>query len=127
VLVLFVAVLCVAIGTRYARVPYTVGLVIVGLIIGAIPGHPTIRLTPDLVMLIFLPALLFAGAWTYPTSLLRRNWLPIALLATFGVLISIFVSWIVLVRFAWLSAQSCLLYTSPSPRDLSTSRMPSSA
>ena len=25
------------------------------------------------------------------------------------------------------SAQSCLLYTSPSPRDLSTSRMPSSA
>ena len=26
-----------------------------------------------------------------------------------------------------LQAQSCLLYTSPSPRDLSTSRMPSSA
>ena len=25
------------------------------------------------------------------------------------------------------SAQTCLLYTSPSPRDLSTSRMPSSA
>ena len=109
-LVLFVAVLCVAIGTRYARVPYTVGLVIVGLIIGAIPGHPTIRLTPDLVMLIFLPALLFAGAWTYPTSLLRRNWLPIALLATFGVLISIFVSWIVLVRFAGLSPQTALLF-----------------
>ena len=31
---------------------------------------------------------------------------------------------------SWLSAyqgDSCLLYTSPSPRDLSTSRMPSSA
>jgi len=110
VLVLFVAVLCAAIGTRYARVPYTVGLVIVGLIIGAIPGHPTIRLTPDLVMLIFLPALLFAGAWTYPTSLLRRNWLPIALLATLGVLISILVSWIVLVHFAGLSTQTALLF-----------------
>jgi CPA1 family monovalent cation:H+ antiporter len=110
VLVLFVAVLCVAIGTRYARVPYTVGLVIVGLIIGAVPGHPTIRLTPDLVMLIFLPALLFAGAWTYPTSLLRRNWLPIALLATLGVLISILVSWIVLVHFAGLSPQTALLF-----------------
>ena len=110
VLVLFVAVLCVAIGTRYARVPYTVGLVIVGLIIGAIPGHPTIRLTPDLVMLIFLPALLFAGAWTYPTSLLRRNWLPIALLATLGVLISILVSWVVLVHFAGLAPQTALLF-----------------
>ncbi len=109
-LILFVAVLVVAIGTRRARVPYTVGLVIVGLIIGAIPGHPTIRLTPDLVMLIFLPALLFAGAWTYPTSLLRRNWLPIALLATLGVLISIIVSWIVLVNFAGLPPQTALLF-----------------
>ena len=31
--------------------------------------------------------------------------------------------------FAWVDVNvgSCLLYTSPSPRDLSTSRMPSSA
>ena len=28
---------------------------------------------------------------------------------------------------SWLTIISCLLYTSPSPRDLSTSRMPSSA
>ena len=28
---------------------------------------------------------------------------------------------------AWMIVQPCLLYTSPSPRDLSTSRMPSSA
>ena len=27
----------------------------------------------------------------------------------------------------WIDADTCLLYTSPSPRDLSTSRMPSSA
>ena len=27
----------------------------------------------------------------------------------------------------WLTTKTCLLYTSPSPRDLSTSRMPSSA
>ena len=27
----------------------------------------------------------------------------------------------------WSASQACLLYTSPSPRDLSTSRMPSSA
>lgn len=102
--------LAVAIGSRYARVPYTVGLVVVGFIIGALPGHPTIRLTPDLVMLIFLPALLFAGAWTYPTAFLRRNWVPIALLATAGVLITILVSWIVLVHFAGLAPQTALLF-----------------
>ena len=28
---------------------------------------------------------------------------------------------------AWMESNHCLLYTSPSPRDLSTSRMPSSA
>ena len=28
---------------------------------------------------------------------------------------------------SWCLCESCLLYTSPSPRDLSTSRMPSSA
>ena len=30
-------------------------------------------------------------------------------------------------QIPWMSAGACLLYTSPSPRDLSTSRMPSSA
>ena len=31
------------------------------------------------------------------------------------------------VYFEWNDQSNCLLYTSPSPRDLSTSRMPSSA
>ena len=30
-------------------------------------------------------------------------------------------------RSIWINLCACLLYTSPSPRDLSTSRMPSSA
>ena len=33
----------------------------------------------------------------------------------------------VAVQKAWVESMGCLLYTSPSPRDLSTSRMPSSA
>ena len=89
VLVLLVTVLVAAIGARYTRIPYTVGLVVLGLIIGALPGHPSVALTPNLVMLVFLPALLFAGAWTYPVQQLRRNWLPIGLLSTAGVLITI--------------------------------------
>ena len=30
-------------------------------------------------------------------------------------------------EYQWMQMNNCLLYTSPSPRDLSTSRMPSSA
>ena len=39
-------------------------------------------------------------------------------------------SWVQIGEFAWSKIEpspGCLLYTSPSPRDLSTSRMPSSA
>lgn len=109
-LILFVAVLGVAIAARYARVPYTVGLVIVGLAIGAFPGHPVVALTPDLIMFVFLPALLFAGAWTFPLAQLKKSWLPIALFATLGVLISIIVSRFVLVWGAGLSIQAALLF-----------------
>lgn len=110
ILVLLVVVLAVAIGARHSRVPYTVGLVLAGLIIGLIPGHPTFALTPDLVMVVFLPALLFAGAWTYPQAELRRNWLPIALLATLGVILCMLVSWFVLVRYAGLQSSSALIF-----------------
>ena len=42
-------------------------------------------------------------------------------------LIGALVGFFGLYLFAWLLRNFCLLYTSPSPRDLSTSRMPSSA
>jgi monovalent cation:H+ antiporter, CPA1 family len=91
-------------------VPYTVGLVLAGLIIGIIPRHPTLTLTPNLVMLVFLPPLLFAGAWTYPRGELRKNWLLIGLLATVGVLICIVVSWFVVVHVAGLAPHTALLF-----------------
>lgn len=109
-LVLLIVALGVAIAARYVRVPYTIGLVVVGLAIGLLPGHPHIQITPDLVMLAFLPVLLFADAWTYPVQELRKSWLPIALLATVGVLISIFICWVVLVHFAHLPTQTALLF-----------------
>jgi CPA1 family monovalent cation:H+ antiporter len=100
----------VAVGSRYARVPYTVGLVLAGLGIGLIPRHPPLVLTPNLVMLVFLPPLLFAGAWTYPRGELRRHWLLIGLLATVGVLVCMYVAWFMLVRAAGVSAHSALVF-----------------
>lgn len=79
----------VALVARWAKLPYTLGLVVVGLGIGFFRLLPGITLTPDLVLLIFLPALLFEGAWNLEQRELLRNWLPIFLLAGPGLGISI--------------------------------------
>lgn len=110
-LVLLLAVaLVVAAASRFARVPYTVGLVLAGLGIGLLPHRPSVTLTPDLVMFVFLPALLFAGAWTLPVAELRRQWFPILLLATAGVVIGIAVSYLLLVFGAHLDYRVALIF-----------------
>ncbi len=81
--------LAVALAARWARLPYTLGLVVVGIAIGFLHLLPGIALTPDLVLLIFLPPLLFEGAWNLEQRELLRNWLPIFLLAGPGLGISI--------------------------------------
>src|SRR3954451_20830082 len=45
-------------------IPYPVFLVCGGLAIGFVPGIPSVRLEPDIVFLVFLPPLLYAGAFT---------------------------------------------------------------
>ncbi|HLW02146.1 MAG TPA: sodium:proton antiporter [Ktedonobacterales bacterium] len=81
--------LAVALAARWARLPYTLGLVVVGIGIGLFHLLPGIALTPDLVLLIFLPPLLFEGAWNLEQRELLRNWLPIFLLAGPGLGISV--------------------------------------
>src|SRR5919198_1011189 len=48
---------------NWLRVPYPIPLVIGGLLLGLVPGIPDIRLNPDLVLLVFLPPLLYAAAF----------------------------------------------------------------
>jgi monovalent cation/hydrogen antiporter len=48
---------------NWLKVPYPIPLVLGGLAIGLIPGLPDIQLDPDLVLLVFLPPLLYAGAF----------------------------------------------------------------
>lgn len=95
VLLLLIA-LGVALAARWARLPYTLGLVLVGLGIGFFHLLPSIILTPDLVLFIFLPSLLFEGAWNLEQRELLRNWLPIFLLAGPGLGISIAVAGLIL-------------------------------
>jgi len=56
---LLLIVLAVILVTRRLAVPYTLGLVVVGLLISLFGFLPGIHLTPELVLFVFLPALLF--------------------------------------------------------------------
>jgi CPA1 family monovalent cation:H+ antiporter len=79
----------VAMAAKYVRVPYTLMLVIVGLIISPMHFLPPVHISPDLILLIFLPALLFEAAWNLKLNHLRKNLLPILMLAVVGVLLSV--------------------------------------
>jgi Na+/H+ antiporter len=78
---LLVAVAALAVVARLVRVPYPILLVIGGLAIGFVPDFPDIELDPDLVLLVFLPPLLYAAAFFSNLRELRANARPIGLLA----------------------------------------------
>jgi monovalent cation/hydrogen antiporter len=78
---LLVAVAGLAVLARLVRVPYPILLVIGGLVIGFVPGFPDVELDPDLVLLVFLPPLLYAAAFFSNLRELRANARPIGLLA----------------------------------------------
>lgn len=90
VLLLLIALVVILIARRLA-VPYTLGLVVVGLLISVFNLLPTIHLDPELVLFVFLPALLFQGSWEIDTGYLRAHWRAVFLLAGPGVLISLVV------------------------------------
>ena len=87
-MVLLLIASAVAMATKWVRVPYTLALVIVGLAISPLHFLPDIHISPELILLIFLPALLFEAAWNLRLDQLRINALPILILAVFGVCVS---------------------------------------
>ena len=58
---------------NWLNVPYPVPLVIGGLILGLIPGIPDVQLDPDLVLLVFLPPLLYSSAFFFDLRALRGD------------------------------------------------------
>ena len=63
VLFLLVTVAVLTAIARVLRLPYPILLVIGGSLVGFAPGVPDVQLEPDLVLLIFLPPLLFNAAY----------------------------------------------------------------
>lgn len=70
------------------RVPYTVSLMVVGICLSFIGLVPNIELTQELLMSVFLPALLFEAAIHFPSNELRQFAPTIATLALPGVILT---------------------------------------
>lgn len=80
-LALLVAVAALSVLSRVIGVPYPILMVVGGLGIGLIPGAPEVALDPELVLVIFLPPLLYVGAFFASLRDLRRDARSITLLS----------------------------------------------
>lgn len=87
-----VAVTALLVVAYYVSVPYPIVLVLGGLALGFAPGIPNVELEPDLVLVLFLPPLLYGAAFFSSLRDLRDNLAPVASLSiglvigtTFGV------------------------------------------
>lgn len=92
----------------FRQIPYTLLLVIVGLGLALVDVR-LVNLSPDLILFIFLPPLLFEAAWNLKWSDLKRDLIPICLYAIAGVLISIAGVAIGLHQIAGISLTTALL------------------
>ncbi len=82
-IVLALLVVLVALSTlaRRIHVPYPIVLVLGGLALGAVRGLPAVKLDPNVVLLLFLPPLVYGAAWQTSARDLRANLRSILLLA----------------------------------------------
>jgi CPA1 family monovalent cation:H+ antiporter len=109
--------LLVALGLRWVRLPYTIALVLVGLVLGWLGGSLLSGvdlggglLSAELILFILLPPLLFEGAAGMHFEKLKSNWRPIALLAIPGVLLNTVIIGLILWRLVWWGEDNGLLY-----------------
>ncbi len=88
VLFLVVIATLVAAFARRLRVPAPSLLVVAGVVVGLLPGVPTVQVSPDIVSLVVLPPLVYAAGEELPWRDLRAVWRPVTVLAVGLVLVS---------------------------------------
>ena len=98
----------IAVAVKYVRLPYTIALVIGGLLVG-ITGVSPYLLTQELILFVFLPPLLFEGAIHFELTGLKRNLRPIGILALPGLLIAAFLSGFLIQKITGLPMATALL------------------
>jgi monovalent cation:H+ antiporter, CPA1 family len=89
--------------------PYQVVLALFGIVVGLVPGLPHLRLSSELILAVFIPALVFEAALNLNLAALRQVIWPVALLATAGVVISIGVVGLLIHLIVGLSWPGALL------------------
>src|SRR6266571_4249934 len=70
---LLVAVAGLSALARLLSIPYPIVLVVGGAAVGFIPGLPEIKLDPDVVLVVFLPPLLYGAAFFANLGDIRAN------------------------------------------------------
>jgi CPA1 family monovalent cation:H+ antiporter len=80
-LALLIAAAALLVAAPFLRIPFPILLVLGGLALGFVPGLPELRLPPELVLVAFLPPLLYASAFFTSLRDLRANLRPISLLS----------------------------------------------
>ena len=85
---LLLAIAALLVAAPALHVPYPILLVLGGLALGFIPGVPTLQLPPELVLIAFLPPLLYSAAFFTSLRELRENIRPIGTLAIGLVLVT---------------------------------------
>jgi CPA1 family monovalent cation:H+ antiporter len=73
---------------RRINLPYTVALVAFGMVAGALFSPLRVQITPQLVLVVLLPALIFEASYQIDFGKLRPSLLGVSLLAGPGVLVS---------------------------------------
>jgi CPA1 family monovalent cation:H+ antiporter len=76
--------------SRRARLlPYPVVLAGAGVVVGLLPGGQLTQVSSDVILLAFVPGLVFEAALTLDLAELKRRMLPVGLLATVGVALTV--------------------------------------
>ena len=109
-MVLLLVASAVGFALKWVRVPYSVALVIVGLAIGSSHLFPRVEMTPELILFVCLPALLFEASWNIRLGELKKIWKPVGCFATVGVVISMFITGTILSHFCGLEWKAALLF-----------------
>ena len=101
---LLAVVAAVAVAAERTKIPASILLVLMGVVLALVPGLPTVELAPELVLFVVLPPLIYSSAVSMSWLEFRFNLRPISLLAVGGVLFTTLCvaaasHW--LLRFSW--------------------------
>ncbi|MCP4421499.1 MAG: Na+/H+ antiporter [Chloroflexi bacterium] len=109
VVLLFIAAM-VAVVVRRIRLPYTVALVLVGLFLSFFPNFLDFSVSSDLILAILVPPLVFEATLNIPWPKLKKDLLPVMMLAVGGTLLGTFFVGGLVAQFLGISWAAALAF-----------------